>query len=99
MTVIVEGRKPLCWSSNKIGHFSKNCPQKMTTTTTTTTTTNVTTPSPVITITAPIEASENHKDNLNKKDDEGWTQVTKKKREKNSHEKGINNGKQSKFIN
>ena len=25
MTVIVEGRKPLCWSCNKIGHFSKNC--------------------------------------------------------------------------
>ena len=102
MTVIVEGRKPLCWSCNKIGHFSKNCPQKMTTiatTTTTTTTTNVTTPSPVITITAPIETSENNKDNLNKKDDEGWTQVTKKKGKKNSHEKAINNGKQSKFIN
>ena len=85
MTVIVEGRKPLCWSCNKIGHFSKNCPQKMTTTATTTattTTTNVTTPSPVITITAPIETSENNKDNLNKKDDEGWTQVTKKKKEK-----------------
>ena len=83
MTVIVEGRKPLCWSCNKIGHFSKNCPQKMTTTTTTTTTTtNVTTPSPVITITAPIETSENNKDNLNKKVNEGWTQVTKKKKGK-----------------
>ena len=73
MTVVVEGRKPQCWSCNKIGHFSKNCLQKITTTTTTTTT------APEIIITTPTKIIENHPENPNKKDEEGWTQVTRKK--------------------
>ena len=77
MTVVVEGRKPLCWACNKIGHFSKNCPQKTTTTATTTTTT--TTTSEIITTKTPTKNIENHQENPNKKDEEGWTQVTKKK--------------------
>ena len=86
MTVVVEGRKPLCWACNKIGHFSKNCPQKTTTTATTTTTT--TTTFEIITTKTPTKNIENHQENPNKKDEEGWTQVTKKKRgEKNSHKK------------
>ena len=28
MTVIVEGRKPLCWYCKQLGHFSRSCPQK-----------------------------------------------------------------------
>ena len=86
MTVVVEGRKPLCWACNKIGHFSKNCPQKTTTTATTTTTT--TTTSEIITTKTTTKNIENQQENPNKKDEEGWTQVTKKKRgEKNSHKK------------
>ena len=77
MTVVVEGRKPLCWACNKIGHFSKNCPQKTTTTATTTTTT--TTASEIITTKTPTKNIENHQENPNKKDEEGWTQVTRKK--------------------
>ena len=76
MTVVVEGRKSLCWACNKIGHFSKNCPQKTTTTATTTTTT--TTASEIITTKTPIKNIENHQENPNKKDEVGWTQVTKK---------------------
>ena len=79
MTVIVEGRKTLCWSCNKIGHFSKNCPQKPTiTTTTTNTTTTTATPSPVIAAIIPTETSENQQETP-KENEEGWTQVTRKK--------------------
>ena len=78
MTVVVEGRKPLCWACNKIGHFSKNCPKKTTTTATTTTTT--TTTSEIITNKSPTKNIENHQENPNKEDEEGWTQVTKKKK-------------------
>ena len=65
MTVVVEGRKPLCWACNKIGHFSKNCPQKTTTTATTTTTT--TTTSEIITTKTPTKNIENQQENPNKK--------------------------------
>ena len=79
MTVVVEGRKPLCWFCNNIGHFSKNCPQKPTiTTTTTNTTTTTATPSPVIAAIIPTETSEN-KQETPKENEEGWTQVTKKR--------------------
>ena len=79
MTVIVEGRKPLCWSCNKIGHFSKNCPQKPTIiTTTTTTTTTTATPSPVIAAITPTKTTENQQETPTE-NEEGWTQVTRKK--------------------
>ena len=76
MTVIVEGRKPLCWSCNKIGHFSKNCPQKPTITTTATTTTATATaaPSPVIAAVIPAEASEGQQ-GAPREGEEGWTRV------------------------
>ena len=66
MTVVVEGRKPLCWACNKIGHFSKNCPQKTTTTATTTTTTTTTAPE-IITTKTPTKNIENHQENPNNK--------------------------------
>ena len=90
MTVIVEGRKPLCWFCNNIGHFSKSCPQKTTkttpatTTTTTETTTNTTNTTTTIAATATTAATEVNKsetpktktgDSPNK--EEGWTQVVK----------------------
>ena len=80
MTVIVEDRKPLCWSCNKIGHFSKNCPQKptITTTTTTTTITTTATPSPVIAAITPTKTTENQEETP-KENEEGWTQVTRTK--------------------
>ena len=28
MTVIVEGRKPQCWTCKQLGHFSRSCPEK-----------------------------------------------------------------------
>ena len=87
MTVVVEGRKPLCWACNKIGHFSKNCPQKTTTTATTTTTT--TTTSEIITTKTPTKNIENHQENPNKKDEEGWTQVKKKGGKKTPIKKSI----------
>ncbi len=89
MTVIVEGRKPLCWFCNNIGHFSKSCPQKTTKTTpaTTTTTTETTTNN---------EHNDNYSSNSDNSSDrskqnetpktktgdspnkeEGWTQVVK----------------------
>ena len=37
MMVVVEDRRPLCWSCKQLGHFPRSCPQKTTTSTTTTT--------------------------------------------------------------
>ena len=31
MIVVVEGRRPLCWSSKQLGYFARSCPQKATT--------------------------------------------------------------------
>ena len=28
MTVVVEGRRPLCWECKQLGHFARSCPQK-----------------------------------------------------------------------
>ena len=80
MTVIVEGRKPLCWSCNKIGHFSKNCPQKPTIATaaaTTATAATADTPSPVVAAVVPAEASES-KQEAPRGGEEGWTRVTRR---------------------
>ena len=77
MTVVVEGRKPLCWFCNNIGHFSKNCPQKPTITTTTTTTAAAA-PAPVIAAVVPAEASESQQE-APKGGEEGWTQVARKR--------------------
>ena len=65
MMVIVEGRRPLCWSCKQLGHFSRSCPQttKMSTAT-----------SATATITDPGKKPE-HGDDPNK---EGWTQVFRK---------------------
>ena len=42
MTVIVEGRRPLCWGCKQLGHFARSCPQKTATGTTKTVTTAAT---------------------------------------------------------
>ena len=68
MMVVVEGRKPQCWNSKQLGHFSRTCPQTTTnpiSSTSTTTTTAIT-----------ISTDEDLKtDNPNK--EEGWTQVVR----------------------
>ena len=82
MTVIVEGRKPLCWNCKQLGHFSRSCPQKVTTIVTnkTTTATNDTTESNTTT-----EAKDNTVQETEVQPDknEGWTPVKggKKKKE------------------
>ena len=85
MIVIVQVRRPLCWSCKQVGHLARSCPQKAvasnktTTINTTTTTTN-----------------NNNNNNINKNQEkakntlepgnypnnpeEGWTQVTRKKK-------------------
>ena len=86
MTVIVEGRKPQCWFSKQLGHFSRSCPQKNSKPTSppptsplptsppstkTTTTTAAATTNPIIEI----------GDDPNK-GEEGWTQVTRGRKKK-----------------
>ena len=88
MMVVIEGRKPLCWNCKKLGHFLRTCPQKTKTTTTMTTTTTAPETSPATTITTRATDStttptiKNIEDHSNKKDVEGWTQVTRKGRGK-----------------
>ena len=81
MMVVVEGRKPQCWCCKQLGHFSRSCPQKTTITTvtppttmTTTKTTTTTTMTPPTKENPQLEARD-HPD----KEEEGWTQVKKKK--------------------
>ena len=98
MMVVVEGRKTSCWNCKKIGHFSRTCPQKITTTTTMTTTTTTTTAletSPATTIrttatdTTTTPTIKNIQAHRNKKDEEGWTQVKEEKIKKSSPTKRI----------
>ena len=84
MMVVVEGRRPRCWSCKQLGHISKFCPQKnpanaaaATDTTATTTTT--------ATITTAITSSKTPEKESGqvqppKNPEEGWTEVTKKKK-------------------
>ena len=83
MMVVVEGRRPLCRSSKQLRHFSRTCPQKTMTTTTMTATTTATTTSPTTTTTTATEKTtaptiKKIEDHPNKKDEEGWIQVTRK---------------------
>ena len=82
MTVIVEGRKPLCWNCKQLGHFSRSCPQKATTIATNkmTTTTNNTTETTTIT---EAKTKNNPETEVEPDKDEGWTLVKggKKKKE------------------
>ena len=90
ITVIVEGRKLLCWHCKQVGHFSRCCPRKTTkittplTTTITTITTIVTTATTPSTNESPKPETGDHPD----KEEEGWTLVTKggkRKPHKNSN--------------
>ena len=86
--VVVEGRKPQCWCCKQLGHFSRSCPQKTTITTVTPPTTTATTKTTTTTTITPptkekpqLEARD-HPD----KEEDGWTQVKKKKSPKKTTE-------------
>ena len=87
MTIIVEGRKPLCWNCKQLGHFSRSCPQK-TTTVTNKTTANDTTNTNVKTTTTTTTTAANEKTNTDTEvqpnKEEGWTLVKGSKKKKSS---------------
>ena len=78
MIVMVEGRRPRCWSCKQIGHIAKFCPEKpenkaaaATTTASTATTT---------TISKTAEAQDPVQGQPKTNDQEGWSEVTRKRR-------------------
>ena len=90
MTIIVEGRKPLCWNCKQLGHFSRSCPQKATiatnkptTTANDTTNTNVKTTT-TTTTTANEKAKTNTDTEVQPNKEEGWTLVKGSKKKKSS---------------
>ena len=89
MTVIVEGRKPLCWYCKQLGHFSRSCPQKATiatnkTTTTANDTTNTTTKTTTTTTTTAAKKNTNTETGVQPDKEEGWTLVKGGKKQKTS---------------
>ena len=79
MIVMVEGRRPRCWSCKQIGHIAKFCPEKpenkaaaaaAAASTATTTTT----------ISKTAEAQDPGQGQPKKNDQEGWSEVTRKRR-------------------
>ena len=84
MIVMVEGRRPRCWSCKKIGHISKFCPEKLenaaaaATATTTTTVSTATTTTTTSSKTA--EAQDPSQGQPKTNDKEGWSEVTRKRR-------------------
>ena len=91
MTVIVEGRKPLCWNCKQLGHFSRSCPQKTTIATnkttaaiatTNTTTTNATTTTTITTATTKTKTDSNPETGDQPDKEERWTLVKGKRKKK-----------------
>ena len=72
--VVVEGRRPSCWACKEIGHIAKFCPQKAESTTATTTTATTTT------ISKQAEAQGPGQGQPKTSDQEGWTEVTRKRK-------------------
>ena len=87
ITVIVEGRRPLCWNCKQLGHFSCSCPQKttiatnkITATATTGTTITATTTSTTTATTKTKETNSNPETGDHPNKEEGWTQVKGEKK-------------------
>ena len=85
MIVMVEGRRPRCWSCKKIGHIPKFCPEKpenaataaaVAAAATTTTTTTAST----ATISKTAETQDPSQGQPKTNDKEGWSEVTRRRR-------------------
>ena len=101
ITVIVKGRKPLCWHCQQLGHFSRSCPQKPTKittlpTTTTTIMTIVAAAATTKTIPSTNESPKPETGDHPDKEEEGWAQVTREGKKKKTPLKKINNNNSTK---
>ena len=76
MLVVVEGRRPRCWTCKKIGHIAKFCPEKTENAAPTTTASAATT----TTINKQAEAQGPGQVQPKTNDQEGWTEVTRKRK-------------------
>ena len=87
MIVMVEGRRPRCWSCKKIGHISKFCPEKpenaataATAAAATTTATTTAATASTATISKTAETQDPSQDQPKTNDKEGWSEVTRRRR-------------------
>ena len=83
MMVIVEGRRPRCWSCKQLGHISKFCPQKdppKAPATAAATVTTETTATTVSTVTISNATPEKEPDQAQQKKADDWIEVTHKKK-------------------
>ena len=83
MMVIVEGRRPRCWSCKQLGHISKFCPQKdppKTPAAAAATVTTQTAASTVSTVTISDATPEKELDQAQQKKADDWIEVTRKKK-------------------
>ena len=82
MIVMVEGRRPRCWSCKQIGHISKFCPEKPenAAAAATATTTTVSTATTTTTSSKTAEVQDPSQGQPKTNDKEGWSEVTRKRR-------------------
>ena len=84
MIVLVEGRHPRCWGCKQIGHIAKFCPQRPENrekaTTTTTTTTGDAAATTTTTVNKEAEAKAPGPAQSNSSNQEGWTEVARKRK-------------------
>ena len=79
MIVMVEGRRPRCWSCKQIGHISKFCPDKPENTVAAAAAAKTAT-APTATISKTAEAQDSGQAEPKTNDQEGWSEVTRKRR-------------------
>ena len=82
MIVMVEGRRPRCWSCKQIGHISKFCPEKpenSTAAAAAVTAATTTTASKTASTTTTAAAQDPGQAQPKTSDQEGWTEVTRKR--------------------
>ena len=80
MMVVVEGRRPRCWSCKQLGHISKFCPQKDPPSAAVSTAPTTTTTATIITATISSASAKESGQVQPKKAEGGWTEVTRKKK-------------------
>ena len=80
MMLIVEGRRPRCWSCKQLGHISKFCPQKDPPKAAAATVTTETAAATVSTVTIRDATPEKEPDQAQQKKADDWIEVTRKKK-------------------